>query len=86
MNELKVTTHISYTYETSDGREFDDETEAKEWQDVLSQFKNVCMLTDKFKPTENIDTAYYVCCKTSEEAHAFNEVNNYDGMAATIAV
>jgi hypothetical protein len=31
MSKLKIKTHTTYTYEASDGREFEDHPEAQEW-------------------------------------------------------
>ena len=44
MAELKVKKRIEYTYETSDGREFEDKAEAMEWQKHLYNYerKNKC--------------------------------------------
>ena len=51
MSELKITTHTTYTYETSDGREFDNEAEALKWQKILEAFNGIPMLDHQFKPT-----------------------------------
>ena len=72
MKELKIVKHTTYTYETSDGREFDDENEAKEWQEKLSVIENVCMLDSNFRPTKETDSVFYVHTKTKEETEAFN--------------
>ena len=84
MNELKIIKHITYTYETSDGKKFDDETEAKEWQNQLSAIKNVCMLDSKFRPTEEIDSVFYIHAKTKKQAEAFNSMQEYFGICARI--
>ncbi len=39
MTEVKIKTHTTYTYETSDGREFDLAEEAQEWQEHLENLK-----------------------------------------------
>ena len=85
MVELKVTRHIHYTYETSDGKEFGDKQEAMKWQKHLNLFQNLCMLGKDYKPTGNIDKAIYVYAKTKEEAEAFNEISTEEfGYSATL--
>ena len=84
MNELKIIKHATYTYETSDGREFDDEIEAKEWQNQLLAIKNACMLDSKFRPTKEIDSVFYIHAKTKEQVEAFNSMQEYLGICARI--
>lgn len=74
MEEIKVTRHIQYSYETSDGKEFGSKKEAKEWQKQLNLFQTLCMLDADYKPTKDISSAVYVYAKTKEEAEAFNEI------------
>ena len=84
MKELKIIKHTTYTYETSDGREFDDESEAKEWQEKLSIIENVCMLDSKFKSTKEIESVFYIHAKTRLQAEAFNSMQEYFGICASI--
>ena len=84
MKELKIIKHTTYTYETSDGREFDDENEAKEWQEKLSVIENVCMLDSNFRPTKETDSVFYVHTNTKEETEAFNSMQEYFGICASL--
>lgn len=84
MSELKVKTHTTYTYETSDGREFDYASEAQEWQEHLELIKNITMLDSKFKPTSDITEAFFVHIKTNSELDAFEAMQAYEGMCAHI--
>lgn len=84
MKELKIIKHTTYTYETSDGREFDDEIEAKEWQEKLSVIENVCMLDSDFRPTKEIDSVFYIHTNTKEETEAFNSMQEYFGICASL--
>ena len=72
MEELKTTVHTRYTYETSDGKEFDNKQEAIKWQKHLNIFKTICMLNAEYKPTTDIEDVIYVYAKTKEETGAFN--------------
>lgn len=83
-DKLKIITHTTYTYETSDGREFDDKNEAKNWQKILSSLEPVQMLSSNYKPTKEIESAYYVCVETIEQVEAFNMMSGYLGMYARI--
>ena len=80
MTDLKVKKHISYTYETSDGREFDDKNEATEWQKHLCNLEDMCLFNFKYKPTKEIESAIYVYAKTSEQAEAFNAMQKDLGL------
>lgn len=80
MKEFKILKHITYTYETTDGREFDSETEAKEWQEKLSVIENVCMLDSNFRPTKETDSVFYIHTNTKEEAEALE----YLGICASL--
>lgn len=84
MAELKVKKHTTYTYETSDGREFDDKLEAENWQKQLSEIENVCMLDMSFKPTKDTDVAFYIHTKTKEQTEAFNSMQEDLGFCARI--
>lgn len=79
MTELKVKKHIAYTYETSDGREFDDKKEATEWQEYLNNIEEVCLLDSDFNPTKELDSAFYVCAKTARQIEAFNAIQKEMG-------
>lgn len=85
MTELKIKTHTTYTYETSDGREFDDLEEAREWQQVLEEIKGVIMLDSTLKPTTVLDTAFYVHIKTYPQLKAFEFMQAYEGLSAQIS-
>ena len=66
MSELRIKTHTTYTYETSDGREFDIADEAREWQDNLENINGITMLDFKFCYTTDISEACYVHMKTCQ--------------------
>lgn len=80
MTELKVKKHTTYTYETSDGRKFDDKKEATEWQKHLCNLEDMCLLNHEYKPTKEIESAIYVYAKTSEQAESFNAMQTYLGI------
>lgn len=82
MAEFKIKTNT--TYETSDGREFDDLPEAQEWEQALEIINNVVMLTDNFIPTTMVDEAFFVNIKTQEELKAFELVREYEGLWAQV--
>ena len=84
MADIKVKTHTTYTYETSDGREFDLADEAEEWQEHLEKIKKVVMLDSKFKRTDRTDEAYYVHIKTQTQLEAFEAMQAYEGLAAHV--
>lgn len=84
MSELKIKTYTTYTYETTDGREFDDAEEAQEWQEALDNIKEITMLDSRFKPTTDHTEAFYVHIKTEAQLKAFRAINSYEGMCATI--
>lgn len=74
MSELKIIKHTTYTYETSDGSEFDDKTEATEWQKHLNNIECMCILDSDFKTTKDVGGAMYVCAESKEQAEAFNTI------------
>ena len=74
MEELKIVRHTHYTYETSDGKEFDNKREATKWQKQLTLFQTICMLDANYKPTTDVNSTVYVYAKTKEQAEAFNEI------------
>ena len=84
MSEVKIITHTTYTYETSDGREFDYAQEAEAWEKALSNIKNVAMLDAKFRPTTEVSSAFFVHIKTHDQLDAFSEIQAYEGMCAEI--
>lgn len=73
-NELKITEHITYTYETTDGEEFKDKDEALQWQEALDHIKDVVMFDRKFRKTTDIEDAYYVRINTDAQVRAFNKM------------
>ena len=84
MRELKVLKHTTYTYETSDGREFEDKQEAMEWQKHLCNLGDMCILDHAFKPTNEVESAFYVYAKTVEQAEAFNAMQEYIGICSRL--
>lgn len=84
MSELKIITHTTYTYETSDGREFEDKLEAEAWEESLEKLRSIVMLNSKFKPTSKIDSAFFVHIRTWEEQEAFATAQLYEGLTAYI--
>lgn len=86
MAELKVKKHTTYTYETSDGREFDDKKEATEWQKHLCNIKDICLLDSDFKSADIYrDAVIYVYAKTIEQANSFNAImHEYFGYGAKL--
>ena len=84
MQGLKIITHETYTYETSDGQEFDDKQEAMEWQEKLSLLENVRMLDASERPTKAFDCTYYVRIETEEQAQAYNQIQKDIGLGAQV--
>lgn len=85
MAELKVKKRIEYTYETSDGREFEDKDEAMEWQKHLCNIEAMLFLDFDYKPTRDLDSVYYVYAQTIEQANSFNAtVHEYFGYGAEL--
>ena len=84
MAELKIKTHTTYTYETSDGREFDIAEEAREWQEHLEVIKGITMLDSNFHNTTEVDEAMYVHIKTHAQLDAFAAIQAYEGACAHI--
>jgi len=85
MSKLKVKTHTTYTYETSDGRAFEDRSEAQAWQDHLENITGAVMLDRNFCNTTRVDEAMYVHIKTEAQLKAFEALNAYEGLCAKIA-
>ena len=84
MENLKIITHTVYTYETTDGRQFDNEAKAREWQEYLDLYDGIYMLDYQLSPTKDIELAYYVRIDTYEQAKAFNMVQH--NLCYTISV
>ena len=84
MDSLKIITHTSHTYETTDGRKFDDSAEALAWQQAIDLIKNICMLDSNLKTTSEVDKAFFVHIKNQKELEAFNTVRKYEGLYARI--
>jgi thermostable 8-oxoguanine DNA glycosylase len=84
MAEVKIKTHTTYTYETTDGREFEDQQEATEWQLALDDIKSITMLDHRFCNTTEVSSAYYVHIKTLSQLKAFEAIQKYEGMSAHI--
>ena len=79
---MAVKTIKTYSiYKTSDGRIFDDKTEANDWESLLGNFTNVVMLDKDFnKITDyNTDKAIYVYIKTTDAINAFNKIQKHRG-------
>lgn len=72
MADLKIITHTSYTYETTDGREFDSKQKAEAWQKAIDNAERIVMLDSKFRATDEIEMAYFVFIKDQEQLEAFN--------------
>ncbi len=85
MKDIKIITHTTYTYETSDGREFNDEQEAKDWQAALDTIKDVRMLSSRFNPTDDVDSAFYVYIEDDYQLRVFNTIQADMGFAGRIA-
>ena len=84
MAEIKIKTRTTYTYETTDGREFDDATEANEWQEHLEVLRGITVLNHKFQTTTDHSEAFYVHIKTWKQQEAFEAMQVYEGMGAHI--
>ncbi len=84
MADVKIKTHTTYTYETTDGREFEDQQEATEWQLALDDLKSITMLDYNFNNTTEVSSAYYVHIKTLSQLKAFEAIQRYEGMSAHI--
>ncbi len=84
MTNIKIQTHTTYIYETTDGRKFDDAKEAQEWQDYLEALTGITMLDSKFHSTTDHTEAFYVYIKTQKQQEAFEAMQEYEGMGAHI--
>ena len=84
MADLKIITHTIYTYETTDGRDFDSKLEAEKWQKALDNTDNITMLDSKFNLTTEVEMAYHVFVKDQEQVDAFNVKQEDLGIASII--
>lgn len=84
MADLKIITHTSYTYETTDGREFDSKPEAEAWQKAIDNAERIVMLDSQFRPTTDIETAFFVYLKDQGQVDAFNTKQADLGLATEI--
>ena len=82
MSKIKV--HTYHTYETTDGRSFDDVSDAANWQKVLDVFSEITMLDSNMEPTRDVDSAFYVHIRTCEQLKAFNAMQKYEGLRTEI--
>jgi hypothetical protein len=85
MADLKIITHTSYTYETSDGREFDNKLDAVQCQAALDNIERINMLSSKFERTFDLDRCYYIHLKDEAQVATFNLMENDSGFAARIS-
>ena len=81
---LEVKKCVTYTYQTTDGREFDNKAEAMEWQKHLCNVEDLCLLDSEYEPTRDLCSAIYVYAKTKEQADSFNAIQQYFGYALTL--
>ena len=84
MADLKIITHTTYTYVTTDGRPFDNKHEAEVWQQALDNADNIVMLDSKFNMTTEIEMAYNVFVKDQEHVDAFNTMQEDVGITSII--
>ena len=84
MTDLKIITHTTYTYETTDGREFDSKPEAEAWQRAIDKAEHIVMLDSRLRPTTEIETAFFVYLKDQEQVDAFNAKQADLGLATVI--
>jgi hypothetical protein len=86
MADLKIITHTTYTYETTDGREFDSRPEAEAWQKAIDNAERIVMLDSRFRATDDVEMAYFVFIKDQDQVDAFNAKQANLGLAAVINV
>lgn len=79
MAEVKIITHTTYIYETTDGREFKYESMARAWQEALDTIDEIVILDSDFEP-EWITSAYYIFIKTEKQYKALRSVFDYHGI------
>lgn len=85
MAKVKVKKHINYTYETTDGRSFNDDKKAHLWQKVLDNIDETIMFNDNFTRTKNVDEAFYVHIKNQDQLEAFAAKQQDEGLFGTIS-
>ena len=84
MEDIKIKTHTTHAYETSDGREFENKQEAIVWQQALEDCNDITMLDSEFNPTNDISSAFYLHIKTYFELKAFEIIQKHEGFSAGI--
>ena len=84
MADLKIITHTTYTYETSDGRSFDNKHEAETWQKALDNADKIAMLDSKFNLTDEVEMAYFLFVSDQEQVDAFNTKQEDLGIASVV--
>ena len=76
MSEIKTRTY--YTYETTDGRTFEDLEKAEKWQEVLNTFKTILKLDSSGLVTDELDETFFVELRTMEEVIAFDKICKHE--------
>ena len=84
MADLKIITHTTFTYETSDGREFESKQEAEAWQMAINNAEHIVMLDSQFRPTTFIEEAFFVYLRDQSQVDAFNAKQADLGLATVI--
>lgn len=84
MADLKIITHTTYTYETTDGREFDSKQEAEAWQKAIDTAERIVMLDSRLRATAEVEMAYFVYIKDHEQLEAFNTKQEELGIESMI--
>ena len=84
MSDSKIITHTTYTYETSDGRDFDDLLDAKAWQKVLDTRDQIIMLNSNFKPTNDAANCFNIYLANANLVSAFDALQEDVGLCARI--
>ena len=84
MADLKIITHTTYTYETSDGREFENKFEAEKWQKALDNIERINMMSSKFERTFDLECCYYLHLKDETQVDTFNIMENDSGFEARV--
>ena len=84
MADLKIITHTTYTYETTDGREFDSKPEAEAWQNAIDNTDRIVMLDSRFKLTNDFEKAFFIHIDNPDQLEAFNTKQADLGIASII--
>jgi dsDNA-binding SOS-regulon protein len=84
MTDVKIITKTTYTYETSDGRTFENKREAEVWQKALDNTANIVMLDSKFNLTDEVEMAYFLFVSDQEQVDAFNTKQEDIGIASVV--